>query len=59
MKKKKKNALWSAFPIYASKECISITKTFSYNFPCECVLMMIREAITEVGSLIRTNMLKS
>ena len=26
-----KNALWFAFPIYASKECISITKTFSCN----------------------------
>ena len=57
--KKKKNALWSAFRIYEPKECISITKTFSYNFPCECVLMMIREALTEVGSLIRTKMLKS
>lgn len=47
-----KNVLWSAFPIYASKECISITKSFSYNFLCERVLMMIREAISKVGSLI-------
>lgn len=54
-----KNALWSAFPIYASKECISITKSFSYNFLCECILMMIREAIPEVGLLIWTKMLKS